>query len=63
MSATASQAVDAANDAFGRHPGFRALHAGGILLRGTFTATPQAAALTRAAHMQGLPVPANWARL
>jgi catalase len=29
-----------------------------MLLRGTFTATPEAAALTRAAHMQGEPVPA-----
>lgn len=56
MSVTPQQAVDAANEAFGRHPGRRALHAKGTLLTGTFTATPQAAALTRAAHMQGEPV-------
>ena len=59
MSVTPQQAVDAANEAYGRHPGRRALHAKGILLKGTFTATPQAAALTRAAHMQGEPVPAT----
>lgn len=59
MSVTPEQAVDAANEAYGRHPGRRALHAKGILLRGTFTATPEAAALTRAAHMQGTPVQAT----
>jgi catalase len=32
------------------------LHAKGTLLKGRFTATPQAATLTRAAHMQGKPV-------
>lgn len=57
MSATPAQATAAANDAFGRHAGFRALHARGTLLKGTFTATAEAAALTRAAHMQGEPVP------
>jgi catalase len=54
---TPEQAVDAANEAFGPHRGYRALHAKGTLLKGTFTATPEAAALTRAAHMQGEPVP------
>jgi catalase len=53
MTVAPEQATEAANTAFGRHPGFRALHAKGTLLRGTFTATPDAAALTRAAHMQG----------
>jgi catalase len=57
MTATPQQAVEAANYVFGSHPGFRALHAKGTLLTGTFTATPQAAALTRAAHMRGEPVP------
>ena len=37
------QAIDAANAVFGRHPGYRALHAKGTLLKGTFTATPEAA--------------------
>jgi catalase len=59
VAVTPEQATDAANDAFGRHPGFRALHAKGTLLKGTFTATPEAARLTRAAHMQGEPVPAT----
>jgi catalase len=56
---TPQGAVDAANDVFGRHPGRRALHAKGVLCRGTFTATADAARLTRAAHMQGDPVPAE----
>ena len=59
MSITPEQAVDAAHEVFGRHPGSRALHAKGTLCRGTFTATPAAAELTRAAHMQGDPVPAQ----
>lgn len=53
---TPAQAIDAINRRFGRHPGFRALHARGVLLEGTFTATPEAAKLTRALHMQGEPV-------
>jgi catalase len=57
VSATPQEAVDAANEVFGRHSGYRALHAKGTLLKGTFTATPEAARLTRAAHMQGEPVP------
>ena len=58
MTASPSQdAIDAAHAAFGSHPGYRALHAKGTLLKGTFTATPQAARLTRAAHMQGEAVP------
>jgi catalase len=59
MSLSAEEAVDVANEVFGRHRGSRAFHAKGLLLRGTFTATPAAAALTRAAHMQGEPVPAR----
>ena len=35
---------------FGLHPGFRPAHAKGILLRGTFTPTREAASLTRAPH-------------
>ena len=56
MTVTPEGATDAANEAFGRHAGYRALHAKGTLLKGTFTATPEAARLTRAAHMQGQPV-------
>jgi catalase len=52
-----AEAVDAINVRFGRHPGRRALHSAGTWCRGTFTATPQAAARCRAAHLQGDPVP------
>jgi catalase len=55
----AEQAVDAINDLAGRHEGFRTAHAKGTLLAGTFTATPDAPRLTRAAHMQGDPVRAT----
>jgi catalase len=55
--ATPQQALDAIHGRFGRHPGHRALHAKGILLKGTFTATPDVAHLTRAQHMQGGDVP------
>jgi catalase len=55
----AEQAVDAINDLAGRHEGFRTAHAKGTLVAGTFTATPDAARLTRAAHMQGDPVRAT----
>jgi catalase len=59
MTATPQDSTAAANEVFGRHPGHRALHAKGTLLKGAFTASPEAAALTRAAHMQGEPVPAT----
>jgi catalase len=50
--------VDAANAIYGVHPHTRALHAKGTWCEGTFTATPEAAALSRAPHLQGDPVPA-----
>ena len=59
MTITPEQAVDAANEVFGRHPRQRAFHAKGTLCRGSFTATQAAAQLTRASHMQGDPVPAQ----
>jgi catalase len=59
VAVTPQQATEAANDAYGRHPGYRALHAKGTLLKGTFTATAEAAALSRAPHLQGDPVPAT----
>lgn len=48
--------TDAVAKVLGSHPGHRVTHAKGILLTGTFTASPGAAELTRAAHMQGDPV-------
>lgn len=52
------QIIDAANALYGTHDGSRALHAKGTWCSGTFTATPEAAELCRAAHFQGEPIPA-----
>ena len=60
MAPSPQHAIDVVNRMYGRHPGYRALHAKGILLKGTFTPTPQAAQLTRAPHMQGAPNPATF---
>jgi catalase len=57
--ALAEQVVDAINDVSGAHAGHRAAHARGSLCAGSFTATPEARRLTRAAHMQGEPVRAT----
>ena len=56
---TPEEVIDGVNERYGRHPGYRTLHAKGIFCKGTFTATPEAARLTRAAHMQGDPVEAT----
>src|SRR4051794_12805951 len=55
------RAVDRINSVFGRHNGDRTLHAKGEFYAGTFAATPQAAALCRAGHLQGEQVPV-WVR-
>src|SRR5215467_12219337 len=44
-------------DAGGIFAGFRAAHAYGRIYAGTFTATPVAKTLSRAAHFEGTPVP------
>ncbi len=54
----AEDLVATANELFGFHAGFRALHAKGAFCDATFTASPRAAELCRAAHFQGEPVPA-----
>lgn len=54
---TPEQVVDGVNERYGSHPGYRALHAKGTYYKATFTATPEGGRLTRAAHMQGQPVP------
>lgn len=59
MAISAEQAVDAINGVYGRHSGYRALHAKGTLCKGHFTATPEAASLTRAELMLGEPVAAT----
>jgi catalase len=53
---SAKDVVDAINDISGSHPGYRAAHAKGIVCAGTFTASPGAKELSRAAHLQGDPV-------
>ncbi|MFI5042216.1 MAG: catalase, partial [Acidimicrobiales bacterium] len=50
--------VDAMAALYGPHPGFRTAHARGICAEGVFTATAQAADLSRAPHLQGVAVPA-----
>jgi catalase len=56
--ATPDEAIDAIRGTGGAQPGQRALHAKGKLYRGTFTATPEAAQLSRAAHLSGTEMPA-----
>jgi catalase len=51
-------AIEAIRGTGGAQPGYRALHAKGTLYRGTFTATPDAAMLSRAKHLDGSTVPA-----
>jgi len=51
------QLVDAMNEAFGVHPGFRANHAKGIVVEGNFKSSPEAAGLSRAALFDGSPIP------
>ncbi len=51
--------VDALNGAYGVHPGHRAAHAKGVLCAATFTASPAAAAISKAAHFRGEPVRAH----
>jgi catalase len=50
-------ALEAVNG--GPHPGFRAVHAKGTVCKGTFTPTPEAKKLSRAAHLQDDPVEAT----
>ena len=56
MAGLGERAVDSIYWVYGPHPGFRAAHAKGTLVRGTFVATPAAAAITTAPHLQGTPV-------
>jgi catalase len=49
--------VDAFNKVFGVHPGFRANHAKGIVVEGSFTAAPDAAKLSKAALFGGEAIP------
>ena len=53
------QLVDAMNKVFGVHPGFRANHAKGIVVEGSFEASPEAAGLSRAVLFNGGSIPAT----
>src|ERR1700742_2215226 len=55
---TPDDAIEAIRGTGGAQPGYRALHAKGALYRGTFTATAEAAALSRAKYLDGSTVPA-----
>jgi len=48
--ALAQQLLDAIDEAFALHPGFRPVHAKGMMCSGTFTPSPEATRLTRAPH-------------
>ena len=52
-----TQIVDLANKVDGVHPGFRAFHAKGVVVEGTFKASPDAARLSRAALYNGSSIP------
>jgi catalase len=56
--ATPDEAIETIREVGGAQPGYRALHAKGKLYHGTFTATANAAQLSRAAHLNGSTVPA-----
>ncbi|MDB6028980.1 MAG: catalase [Verrucomicrobiales bacterium] len=49
--------VDALNKRYGVHPGFRSNHAKGIVVEGSFTATPEAAALSKSPLFTGAKLP------
>ncbi|HET9104284.1 MAG TPA: catalase family peroxidase [Solirubrobacteraceae bacterium] len=59
MALTPAEAIDTTTRVFGPHPGFRALHAKGIVAAATFRPAPGADRLSRAAHLAGPEVPAT----
>jgi len=54
-----SEIVDAFNKRYGMHPGFRVNHAKGIVVEGSFTPTPEAAALSKSPLFAGPTLPAT----
>ena len=54
--ATAESAIDRINKVFGKHAGYRALHAKGTLCKGTFTATSSQAIIAPATT---IPIPTS----
>lgn len=53
----AAQIVETMRALAGSHPGFRPVHAKGLVCNGTFRATPGARGVSRAPHLQGEAVP------
>ena len=53
----ATQIVDLAGKLNGPHPGFRAFHAKGIVVEGSFKASPEARRLSRATLFNGNAIP------
>ena len=51
------QIVDALNQRYGVHPGYRANHAKGIVVEGNFTPSPEAATLSRSPLFRGPTLP------
>jgi catalase len=51
------QIVDVQRAIAGPHPGFRTVHAKGVVCTGTFVAGPEAKRISKAAHLQGQSVP------
>ena len=52
-----TQIVDALNKVYGSHPGFRANHAKGVVVEGSFKPSPEAARLSRATLFGGRTIP------
>src|SRR5215469_8341174 len=52
-----AQLVDTMRTLAGSHPGFRPVHAKGVVCSGTFRGAPQARGVSRALHLQGQTVP------
>ncbi|HEY2663316.1 MAG TPA: catalase, partial [Candidatus Binataceae bacterium] len=55
--AVIAQLVETMRALAGSHPGFRPVHAKGIVCTGTFRGAPQARGVSRAPHLQGQAVP------
>ncbi|KQT77969.1 catalase family peroxidase [Methylobacterium sp. Leaf466] len=54
---TAERTITVMNTLWGSHAGLRANHAKGVVVEGSFTATPEAAPLSKASVFGGKPVP------
>lgn len=57
MTELAEKIVNAMNTIHGVHPGFRAVHAKGSCCKGRFVASPEAAGVSKALHLQGAEIP------